>query len=156
MVRHRLGYTTWYAHLSMITTWVGERVTGGTRLGYVGSTGHATGPHLHLELRRNAVPIDPFPYLLSAVATRASSAGCVGGGTSPGGGGVAVENGSGEGDAGAGPSGQIVRPTEPWAVEPPFVSKSRNSAFIGRTLTGRVRYTVRRGELTVSEGKATR
>ena len=77
VVRHRLGYTTWYAHLSSITTWVGEQVTGGTRLGYVGSTGHSTGPHLHFELRKNAVPIDPFPYLLQAVATRAS---CGGGG----------------------------------------------------------------------------
>ena len=74
VVRHRLGYTTWYAHLSSITTWVGEEVTGGTRLGYVGSTGHSTGPHLHFELRKNAVPIDPLPYLLQAVATRASSA----------------------------------------------------------------------------------
>jgi peptidoglycan hydrolase-like protein with peptidoglycan-binding domain len=73
VIRHRLGYTTWYAHLSIITTWVGERVTGGTRIGYVGSTGRATGPHLHFELRRNAVPIDPVPYLLAAVATRASS-----------------------------------------------------------------------------------
>ena len=74
VIRHRLGYTTWYAHLSRITTWVGESVTGGTRIGYVGATGHATGPHLHFELRRNAVPIDPVPYLLAAVATRASSA----------------------------------------------------------------------------------
>ena len=74
VVRHRLGYTTWYAHLSTITTFVGEQVTGGTRLGYVGSTGHATGPHLHFELRKNAVPMDPMPYLLQAVATRASSA----------------------------------------------------------------------------------
>ena len=75
VVRHRLGYTTWYAHLSSITTWVGEEVTGGTRLGYVGTTGHSTGPHLHFELRKNAVPIDPMPYLLQAVATRASSGG---------------------------------------------------------------------------------
>jgi murein DD-endopeptidase MepM/ murein hydrolase activator NlpD len=75
VVRHRLGYTTWYAHLSVITTRVGEQVTGGTRLGYVGSTGHATGPHLHFELRRNAVPIDPMPYLLQAVATRSSAGG---------------------------------------------------------------------------------
>jgi peptidoglycan hydrolase-like protein with peptidoglycan-binding domain len=99
VVRHRLGYTTWYAHLSVITTWVGERVTGGTRLGYVGATGHATGPHLHLELRRNAVPIDPVPYLLAAVATRASSTGA----SVPraaSGGGVSVENGSGEGGGG--------------------------------------------------------
>ncbi len=75
VVRHRLGYTTWYAHLSTITTWKGEQVTGGTRLGYVGSTGNSTGPHLHFELRRNAVPIDPFPYLLGSVAARASGTG---------------------------------------------------------------------------------
>jgi peptidoglycan hydrolase-like protein with peptidoglycan-binding domain len=75
VVRHRLGYTTWYAHLSQITTFVGEHVVGGTRLGYVGATGHATGPHLHFELRRNAVPIDPVPYLLQAVATRNGSTG---------------------------------------------------------------------------------
>jgi peptidoglycan hydrolase-like protein with peptidoglycan-binding domain len=75
VVRHRLGYTTWYAHLSSITTWVGEQVTGGTRLGYVGSTGNSTGPHLHFELRRNAVPVDPVPYLLQAVATRSSAGG---------------------------------------------------------------------------------
>jgi peptidoglycan hydrolase-like protein with peptidoglycan-binding domain len=116
VVRHRLGYTTWYAHLSTITTWVGERVTGGTRLGYVGSTGHATGPHLHFELRRNAVPIDPMPYLLAAVATRASSAsaaraagssgGAGAGGGGAGGGGGSVANGGGEGGAGAGDAGR--------------------------------------------------
>jgi murein DD-endopeptidase MepM/ murein hydrolase activator NlpD len=77
VVRHRLGYTTWYAHLSTITSWRGERVTGGTRLGYVGSTGNSTGPHLHFELRRNAVPIDPRPYLLGAVAARKRSSGGV-------------------------------------------------------------------------------
>jgi hypothetical protein len=87
-----VGYTTWYAHLSRITTWVGERVTGGTRLGYVGSTGHATGPHLHFELRKNAVPIDPMPYLLQAVATSASRASAAGTG-----GGATSTNGSGEG-----------------------------------------------------------
>jgi peptidoglycan hydrolase-like protein with peptidoglycan-binding domain len=104
VVRHRLGYTTWYGHLSVITTWVGERVTGGTRLGYVGATGHATGPHLHFELRRNAVPIDPVPYLLAAVATRASSAAASGSGEAGagGGGGAGVVNGSGEGGGGTG------------------------------------------------------
>ncbi|HLM10563.1 MAG TPA: peptidoglycan-binding protein [Thermoleophilaceae bacterium] len=70
VIRHRLGYTTWYAHLSTITTWVGERVRGGTRIGYVGSTGYSTGPHLHFEARRFGVPFDPVPYLLAAVASR--------------------------------------------------------------------------------------
>jgi dihydroorotase len=50
----------------------------------------------------------------------------------------------------------VFDPDERWTVEPPFVSRSRNSAFTGRALVGRVRFTVRRGELTVSEGKATR
>ena len=66
VVQHRLGYTTWYAHLSSITTWVGEQVEGGTRLGYVGSTGYSTGPHLHFEVRRYDTPIDPIPMLLTA------------------------------------------------------------------------------------------
>jgi dihydroorotase len=47
-------------------------------------------------------------------------------------------------------------PDETWVVEPPFVSKARNSAFTGERLTGRVRYTMLRGELTVAEGKPTR
>jgi dihydroorotase len=50
----------------------------------------------------------------------------------------------------------VFDPAERWTVEAPFVSKSRNSAFLGRTLSGRVRATVLHGELTVAEGKATR
>jgi murein DD-endopeptidase MepM/ murein hydrolase activator NlpD len=72
VVQHRLGYTTWYAHLSRITTWVGENVSGGTRIGYVGSTGYSTGPHLHFEVRRYNTPVDPVPYLLSSTAARVS------------------------------------------------------------------------------------
>jgi murein DD-endopeptidase MepM/ murein hydrolase activator NlpD len=70
VIQHRLGFTTWYAHLSRITSWVGERVVGGTRIGYVGSTGYSTGPHLHFEVRRYDTPIDPFPRLLSSIASR--------------------------------------------------------------------------------------
>ncbi|MEA2332241.1 MAG: hypothetical protein QOH58_2379 [Thermoleophilaceae bacterium] len=75
VVQHRLGYTTWYAHLSQVTSSVGEQVEGGTRLGLVGSTGHSTGPHLHWEVRLNNVPIDPLPYLLAGTAARAGSGG---------------------------------------------------------------------------------
>jgi murein DD-endopeptidase MepM/ murein hydrolase activator NlpD len=70
VIQHRLGYSTWYAHLSRITTWAGEHVEGGTRIGYVGSTGHSTGPHLHFEVRINNVPVNPVPYLLAGTAAR--------------------------------------------------------------------------------------
>jgi murein DD-endopeptidase MepM/ murein hydrolase activator NlpD len=75
VIQHRLGFTTWYAHLSSITSWVGEQVVGGTRIGYVGSTGHSTGPHLHFEVRRYDTPIDPVPLLLATVAVRPPASG---------------------------------------------------------------------------------
>jgi dihydroorotase len=50
----------------------------------------------------------------------------------------------------------IVDLGERWNVEAPFASKARNSAFLGSSLTGRVRHTVLRGSLTVLDGKATR
>src|SRR4051812_14714612 len=74
VIQHRLGYTTWYAHMSRIATYAGARVEGGTRIGYVGSTGHSTGPHLHFEVRINNVPINPAPYLLAGTAAKWSGA----------------------------------------------------------------------------------
>jgi murein DD-endopeptidase MepM/ murein hydrolase activator NlpD len=65
-VRHRLGFQTWYAHLSLIAASPGQAVVGGTRIGYVGSTGHATAPHLHFEVRHYGVPIDPLPRLIGS------------------------------------------------------------------------------------------
>ncbi len=50
----------------------------------------------------------------------------------------------------------VVDTGETWTVEAPFASRGRNSAFLGRTLTGRVRMTVLRGEPTVAGAKATR
>ncbi len=50
----------------------------------------------------------------------------------------------------------VFDPAAEWTVQPPFGSKSRNSAFLGRTLRGRVVHTVFRGELTVADGKAMR
>jgi peptidoglycan hydrolase-like protein with peptidoglycan-binding domain len=73
VIQHRLGYTSWYGHMSRIAAYVGEDVTGGTRIGYVGSTGDATGPHLHFEVRHYDTPINPVPLLLSAVAGRAET-----------------------------------------------------------------------------------
>lgn len=75
VIQHRLGFTSWYAHLSSIATWVGQQVVGGTRIGYVGSTGDSTGPHLHFEVRRYDTPIDPAPLLLPTVAGRVAPGG---------------------------------------------------------------------------------
>jgi len=72
VVRHRLGFESWYAHLSAIAVSEGEPVTGGSRIGSVGSTGRSTGPHLHFEVRLYGTPIDPLPRLLSSVAARAA------------------------------------------------------------------------------------
>lgn len=56
-------YATRYAHLDGYAVKVGDQVTAGQIIGYVGRTGAATGTHLHLELLRNGVFIDPVPYL---------------------------------------------------------------------------------------------
>ena len=74
VVRHRLGFETWYAHLSRIAAGQGQRTTGGTPIGYVGSTGRSTGPHLHFEVRLFGTPIDPAPRLLAATAAGGQAA----------------------------------------------------------------------------------
>ena len=71
VVRHRLGYETWYAHMSRVAAVPGTAVAGGSLLGYVGSTGYSTGPHLHFEVRRFGTPVDPMPRLLDAVSLSA-------------------------------------------------------------------------------------
>ncbi|MDO8250637.1 MAG: M23 family metallopeptidase [Rhodoferax sp.] len=59
-LKHRNNYTTVYAHLSRINVRKGENVTQGENIGAVGSTGWATGPHLHFEYRINGVYHDPL------------------------------------------------------------------------------------------------
>jgi murein DD-endopeptidase MepM/ murein hydrolase activator NlpD len=62
-VRAQLGYSYIYGHMSRIATHAGARVSTGQALGYVGHTGHATGPHLHFEVRLYGVPQNPRNYL---------------------------------------------------------------------------------------------
>lgn len=62
-VDHRNGYTTVYAHLQEAMVIVGEEITGGQRIGSVGSTGFSTGPHLHFEVLRDGSNRDPERYI---------------------------------------------------------------------------------------------
>jgi murein DD-endopeptidase MepM/ murein hydrolase activator NlpD len=58
-INHKSGHTTVYAHLSRINVQRGARVSQGQNIGAVGSTGWATGPHLHFEFRVNGKHQDP-------------------------------------------------------------------------------------------------
>ncbi|APD09452.1 MULTISPECIES: M23 family metallopeptidase [Thermus] len=66
LLDHAQGYQTLYGHLSRVLVRPGERVERGQVLGYVGSTGRSTGPHLHYGVYRYGVPVDPRPYLSPA------------------------------------------------------------------------------------------
>jgi murein DD-endopeptidase MepM/ murein hydrolase activator NlpD len=63
VVTHPGGWQTVYGHLSSVSVAQGAKVALGALLGSVGSTGKATGPHLHFELRRKGSAVDPFPLL---------------------------------------------------------------------------------------------
>jgi murein DD-endopeptidase MepM/ murein hydrolase activator NlpD len=65
-VSHGYGYSTRYGHLSSFAVRPGARIKRGDVIGYVGSTGRSTGPHLHYEVRVNNNPVNPLEYILNA------------------------------------------------------------------------------------------
>lgn len=69
------GWRAGYAHMSRVDVERRERVVAGTQVGLAGSTGRASGPHLHFELRApNGALVDPMPYVAAATVRTARAA----------------------------------------------------------------------------------
>jgi murein DD-endopeptidase MepM/ murein hydrolase activator NlpD len=63
VIAHTNGIRTMYAHLSRVTVRRGQNILAGTRVGLVGATGDASGPHLHFEVRLRGAAVDPLTAL---------------------------------------------------------------------------------------------
>ena len=63
IIDHGGGFSTLYGHQSRMAVSQGQHVNQGDIIGFVGSTGHSTGPHLHFETRFGGTPRNPIPYL---------------------------------------------------------------------------------------------
>ncbi|MCL2442849.1 MAG: M23 family metallopeptidase [Treponema sp.] len=63
IIRHKHGYYTRYAHMSRFNVQVGQRVQQNEVIGYIGSTGISTGPHLHYEVHIGSDVVDPYRYI---------------------------------------------------------------------------------------------
>jgi murein DD-endopeptidase MepM/ murein hydrolase activator NlpD len=72
-VQHANGIVTRYGHLSAFAVGEGQRVTRGQVIGYVGTSGRSTGPHLHYEVWVHSSPVNPYKFL--RMATTAGFAG---------------------------------------------------------------------------------
>lgn len=73
IVDHGGGVQTYYAHLSRFVAFAGQEVRRGEIVGLVGSTGRATAPHLHYEVRIAGAPVNPYRFLAKAGVYRPAS-----------------------------------------------------------------------------------
>ncbi len=62
-LEHGFGFSTYYAHNKMLNVKIGQKVKRGDIIGYIGSTGNSTGPHVHYEVWREGKPMNPSNYL---------------------------------------------------------------------------------------------
>lgn len=70
---HGHGITTLYAHMSSIAVTAGESVSRGQVIGYVGTSGHSTGAHVHYEVRIHNTPVNPHRYMRETMAQIAAT-----------------------------------------------------------------------------------
>lgn len=68
LIDHGFGYVSRYAHLSAFKVKKGDKITRGQLIGLVGSTGKSTAPHLHYEIEKNGVKIDPIHFFHSDIS----------------------------------------------------------------------------------------
>lgn len=62
-LEHGFGFSTYYAHNKMLNVRIGQKVKRGDVIGYIGSTGNSTGPHVHYEVWKEGKPMNPSNYL---------------------------------------------------------------------------------------------
>ena len=67
MISHGGNLETYYAHMSAFEVIPGQEVRRGQVIGRSGSTGRATAPHLHYEVRQGGAPINPYKYLAKSL-----------------------------------------------------------------------------------------
>ncbi|WP_379922942.1 M23 family metallopeptidase [Erythrobacter sp. R86502] len=67
-INHGASMETRFAHLSRLAVAAGDYVKKGDLIGYVGSTGRSTGPHLHYEVRVDGLAVNPIPYMVESEA----------------------------------------------------------------------------------------
>ncbi len=79
VVDHGQGITTVYGHLSRFAVSAGQEVKRGQVIGYVGSAGRSTGPHLHYEVRIRNTPVNPHKYLRETMEQQVAAGEAVGG-----------------------------------------------------------------------------
>lgn len=63
VIDHKSGYQSLFGHLSRVNVVQGQQVKAGDVIGFLGSTGRSTGPHLHYEIRKDGNDISPEPFL---------------------------------------------------------------------------------------------